>query len=236
MKNLTTIIMCFIAGYTANAQIRAIGGEPASVLTSSAFLDASSNATYDGSVNSAKGIVFPRVDLTTFTSFLGVNGTSSSFRNRYDGFIVYNTATTGVAGVGATSGTLSRGFWYYDNSTAGVGAGTIGGGTWKAVGSTATKDVTTTEVALSTKVNGAQLYAISGTFTASGTSTAVTIAVPAGMTGYYSLVTYLNGKTFRREIYSFDIVATTNNVIMGTGAYSEVYPAGTYSYVLEYFK
>ena len=56
------------------------------------------------------------------------------------------------------------------------------------------------------------------------------------MTGYYSMVTYKEGKTFRRDIYSFDTLSTTNNVICGTGAYSEILPAGTYNYVLEYFK
>ena len=87
-----------------------------------------------------------------------------------------------------------------------------------------------------TIISGQQLYAIKGTFTASGTSTAVSIPVPNGMSGYYSLVTYQGGKTFRREIYSFDTSTSTNNVICGTGAYTEVLPAGTYNYVLEYFK
>ena len=237
MKKLVTLLGLISINFASYAQVRAIGGTPSNVSTSSAFLDASSSSIYDASANSAKGITFPRVDLTTFT-FLGVTGSSSSFRNRYDGFIVYNTATSGVALAGATSGTLTRGFWYYNNSAAGVGAGTTTGGTWTPLvdGATSVKDVTSSEVALPTKVNGAQLYAINGTFTASGTSTAITVTKPTGMTGYYSMVTYKDGKTFRREIYSFDTALATLNVITGTGAYSEVLPAGTYSYVLEYFK
>jgi len=42
--------------------------------------------------------------------------------------IVYNTAAGGVAGVGATVGTLSPGFWYYENKSS-----TVIGGTWKPV-------------------------------------------------------------------------------------------------------
>ena len=98
------------------------------------------------------------------------------------------------------------------------------------------KDITATEIALSKKIEGAQLYAIKGTFTTSGSSTAVTITKPSGITGYYSMVIYKDGKTFRSTIYSFDISATTNNVITGNEVFSEVYPAGTYNYVLEYFK
>lgn len=236
MKKIYIIISILFFNFIAVAQIRTIGGSPTLVSTSSAFLDASSSSTYDATTNSAKGIAFPRVDLTTFT-FLGVTGSSSSFRNRYDGFIVYNTATSGVALAGSTTGTLSRGFWYYNNSAAGVGAGTTTGGTWTPLASgSLTKDVTSTEISLSTKINGAQLYAINGTFTASGTSPSVSVTVPSGMTGYYSLITYQNGKTFRREIYSFDTASSTNNVICGNGIYSEVLPAGTYNYVLEYFK
>jgi hypothetical protein len=239
MKKLLIIAICGFSLSNGFSQVRAIGGTPLAVTTSSAFLDASSNSTYSTSVNSGKGIVFPRVDLTSFNAFLGVNGSASSFRTRYDGFIVYNTASSGVAGVGTTQGTLTPGFWYYDNSSAGVGVGTIAGGTWKPLGSGAAgsvKDITATEVVLDTKIDGAQLYAIKGTFTASGTSAAVTIAKPTGMTGYYSLTTYKDGKTFRNQIISFDTVATTDNVVTGNGFMTEAYPAGSYNYVLEYFK
>jgi hypothetical protein len=98
-------------------------------------------------------------------------------------------------------------------------------------------NITTAEVALPYKIDGQQLYAIKGSFTASGISSVVTVSLPAGITGYYKMVTYKDGKTFRREIYSFDTTINDNNVITGSaGVYSEVYPAGTYSYVLEYFK
>ncbi|UZT98062.1 hypothetical protein ODZ84_00390 [Chryseobacterium fluminis] len=94
---------------------------------SSAFIDASSNTTYNSSSNVGKGLLFPRTDLTGFTSFGGgVTGIPTSFPSRYDGLIVYNTSTSGVAGIGSTEGTLTAGYWYYDNKST-----TINGGTWR---------------------------------------------------------------------------------------------------------
>ena len=107
-----------------------------------------------------------------------------------------------------------------------------GDGTW----TTDSKDIVSTEIALPTKVNGTQLYAITGSFTANGTNAIVTISKPTGMTGYYSIVIYKDGKTYRNSILSFDTVAATNNVVTGYGPFTEIYPAGTYNYVLEYFK
>jgi hypothetical protein len=238
MKKLI-ILVCVFSLSIGFSQIRAIGGSPSAVTTSSAFLDASSSSTYASSTNSAKGIVFPRVDLTNFTAFLGVNGSNSSFRTRYDGFMVYNTASSGVAGIGSTQGNLTPGFWYYDNSSADVGVGTISGGTWKPLssgGASSVKDIISTEIELPIKIDGEQLYAIKGTFTLNTASSTVTFTIPTGMTGYFSFVTYKDGKTFRRDINSLTINDTTATVVFGTGIYSEIIDADTYDYVLEYFK
>lgn len=170
MKNFKIFVLLLALFSFSNlfSQIRAIGGTPLSVTSSSAFLDATSSSTYDGTTNSAKGIVFPRVNLSTFTSFLGVTGSSSSFRTRYDGFMVYNTATTGVAGVGNTQGTLTPGFWYYDNSTAGVGVGTVNGGTWKPLGGS------------SATANPAVFAVTTATYTALATDGTLLVNVPTG--------------------------------------------------------
>jgi hypothetical protein len=94
---------------------------------SPAFIDASSNPTVNGSANVGKGLIFPRVDLSAMTAFPSVTaGIPTSFPTRFDGMIVYNTATSGTVGVGSTEGTLSPGFWYYENKSA-----TNTGGTWK---------------------------------------------------------------------------------------------------------
>ncbi|CAA7392628.1 fibrobacter succinogenes major paralogous domain-containing protein [Chryseobacterium fistulae] len=108
-----------IANSTANS----------SAANSSAFIDASSNPSYNATANVGKGLLFPRTDLTTFSAFSqGPFGIGNNYPTFYDGFIVFNTANSGIAGVGSTEGTLCRGFWYYDNPST-----TIDGGTWKPV-------------------------------------------------------------------------------------------------------
>ena len=99
-------------------------------------------------------------------------------------------------------------------------------------------NITNTEVALPTKIDGKQLYAIKGSFTiGNGNTTAkISITPPLGMTGYNSMSIYQAGKLFRNQIKSFDISNSTDNMITGSGLFSEVYPPGTYDYVLEYFK
>ena len=232
MKKIVTLSI-LIVSLTGYSQVRMTGATIA-VSTSSAFIDASSQATNNSSTTRGKGLVFPRVDLTTFTLTPTIVGTPTNFPSRFDGMVVYNTATTGSAGVGTTEGVLTPGFWFYENKTT-----SLTGGTWKPLGSGtagAVKDITSTEIVLDRKIDGAQLYAIKGSFTADGITAAVTITKPTGMTGYYSLITYKDGKTYRNQILSFDTVATTSNVVTGSGFMAEVYPAGTYNYVLEYFK
>ncbi len=95
----------------------------------SAFLDASSSPAYQQSNSIGKGLIFPRVDLTAFEfSYSGQIGLPSNHSTWFDGMIVYNTASAGVAKEGATEGTLVPGFWYYDNKSENVL-----GGTWKQV-------------------------------------------------------------------------------------------------------
>ncbi|MBB4805544.1 hypothetical protein HNP38_000816 [Chryseobacterium defluvii] len=129
-KEIRQIMMigAIVWGSAAHSQIRIANSTTNLAVTgSSAFIDASSNATYNSSSNTGKGLLYPRVDLTTFTSFGGAPiGLPTSFPSYYDGFVVYNTNTGGVAGVGTTEGTLTSGFWYYDNKSR-----DINGGTWK---------------------------------------------------------------------------------------------------------
>jgi hypothetical protein len=216
-----------------SAQVRFTSTANTAVSTASAFLDASSNSTNNSSTSLGKGLVFPRVALGTFTFGSATTGIGNAFPSRYDGMIVYNTTDGGVANVGTTSGILAPGFWFYENKSA-----TLTGGTWKPLGSGAStiKDITSTEVVLDRKVNGQQLYAIKGDFTASGSSALISVPVPSGMTGYYSFVVYKDGMTFRNSIVSFNTATSTNNVTTGYSMFTEAYPAGNYSYVLEYFK
>ena len=236
MKKYFTISVFLLFASNIEGQILTNSSPLASIGNSNAFLDASTNysSTAGESNNSHKGLVFPDVNLTTF-QFENVIADGATFPSYYDGMIVYNTATgttltTGIRPSTATA--VTPGFYYFSNPN-GAANGNVTGGVWTAVGASASaKNVTSTEVALNTKINGVQLYAINGSFTASGTSTTVTVTKPTGMSGYYSMVIYKDGKTFRNGIYSFDTTLATSNVITGSGLFS----AGTYSYVLEYFK
>ena len=97
---------------------------------SSAFIDASSTEYLNATANEGKGLLYPRTDLTTFTFSGAPFGLPSNYPTYYDGFVVYNTASSGVALAGGTQGgALFEGFWYYKNTS-----NTIGGGTWIPIG------------------------------------------------------------------------------------------------------
>ena len=159
---------------------------------SSAFIDASSNSVYNSSTNVGKGLLYPRTDLSTFTSFGGAPiGIPTSFPTYYDGFVVYNTKEGGVAGIGTTQGTLTLGFWYYDNKS-----GTINGGIWKPF--TATSGGATTNLLsssgnnITSNVNGISSTAPavnSNTLSLTGSSLTSTVNGVASSTNLSSLVT-----------------------------------------------
>ncbi|RMZ59329.1 hypothetical protein D1632_06710 [Chryseobacterium nematophagum] len=239
IKKLLFIVPVVIGSYF-NAQVRiADSNANSSAANSSAFIDASSNPAFNLSPEKGKGLLYPRTDLTLFTTFGGQTpfGIPNNYPNFYDGFMVFNTATSGQAGVGTTEGgVLTAGYWYYDNKS-----GTINGGTWKPVGGSGASpkvDILTTETMTNTLVNSAQVFAIKGSFTATGASTAVNIPAPTGMTSLYSITIYKagTGTVFSRDLYSYDLVATPGNAITGSPTMSIVYPSGTYDYVLEYLK
>ncbi|CAA7197066.1 fibrobacter succinogenes major paralogous domain-containing protein [Chryseobacterium potabilaquae] len=123
---LSVFFLLLISSFYAQVRIANSAANQAAI-NSSAFIDASSNPTYNQSANVGKGLLYPRTDLTTFTAFSGVPvGIANSYPYYYDGFMVFNTSSTGVAGVGSTEGALCRGFWYYDNPST-----SLTGGTWK---------------------------------------------------------------------------------------------------------
>ena len=133
MKKIIILVFFITVGLLANAQIRIVNDVNNSpVANSPAFIDASSNNTVNISPNVGKGLLFPRTDLSLLTSLSNVlSGNVASFPTRFDGMIVYNIKEGGTAGVGATEGTLTRGFWYYDNPTGGVAPTTLTTGTWR---------------------------------------------------------------------------------------------------------
>jgi hypothetical protein len=125
------ILLALFTGTLSFAQVRMTSTAISSV-NSSAFIDASSQPSNNSSVGTGKGLVFPRVDLSTFAFVAGITGQNTNFPGRYDGMIVYNTKDGGTANAGTTQGTLTPGFWFYENKST-----TVAGGTWKPLGSSA---------------------------------------------------------------------------------------------------
>ncbi|HCN50181.1 MAG TPA: hypothetical protein DIT10_14020 [Chryseobacterium sp.] len=242
MKKLQYILMTLAIsslGNMMNAQIKGNQGYSGSAIpSSSAFIDASVTNVVNNA-NFGKGMIYPRADLSVMVlSNQGGLYNASNNPNRFDGMIVYNTATTGTAASGATQGTLSRGFWYYDNSS-----NSPTGGTWRPFITTASDpkfNVTNAAAGTPTNtlVNGNQVYAIKGQFTASGTSTAVDIPAPAGMSAMYGITIYKAGTNtvYDRSLYSYTVATSAGNAITGSPSMSVVYPNGVYEYVLEYLK
>lgn len=131
---LLLVLLTAVSSYS-HAQLRVSNFTSfGSTANGSAFLDASSNDPYNVTANIGKGLVFPQVDLSTFT-FSPASGftPTNNYPTRFDGMIVYNTKEGGTALSGsATQGTLTRGFWYYDNRA--PYAANANGGTWRPLG------------------------------------------------------------------------------------------------------
>lgn len=238
-KSIFFFLVLLFSNEIVNAQVNTNGTIANNITNENPFLDASSN--FDNSLDptgNGKGLLFPTTDLTTFT-FNTTTLFAGGFPSGLDGMIVYN-ATTGntLAAVNGNNGIVTAvtpGYYYYYNPG---GFDSITAGKWTPLGSSGIKNYSTTEVATSTSIAGKQVYAIKGSFQAGGINALVTIPKPLGMTGYYKMTTYQNGRTFRSEISSFDIdpLLITNNVVTGNGLFTEVYPSGDYTYTLEYFK
>ena len=157
-KNIFYFVLLF--GVFSTAQVRMTGsGSFINSVNSSAFIDASSNTINNSSVGTGKGLVFPRVDLSTFT-FVGSSGIPSNFPTRFDGMIVYNTKVGGLAGAGLTEGTLTEGYWYYYNKS-----NSNTGGTWKKLqnDSNIAPDSVTSSIILDGTIGAADLNSMSAT-------------------------------------------------------------------------
>ena len=92
-----------------------------SINTSSAFFDASSSSIWNASLNQGKGLLFPRVNLVTYTD-MSHDGpyNASNNPNYFDGLLVFNFAT-GIAPIGGDS--VYPGYYYYRNTTTSANSG-----------------------------------------------------------------------------------------------------------------
>ncbi|MCT2564638.1 hypothetical protein [Chryseobacterium herbae] len=233
----------------SKAQLRTNGFASGNINGQSAFMDASgatNGFSADTNTTDGKGLVFPRTNLVNFT-FATTTGDEDNFPTAYDGMIVYNTGTgnTPATGSGIGAQAIVPGFYYFSNPTAGPTSGnfSIASGRWLAMGASPKVTIGTAETATNTLINTGvgvdkQLFAKKGTFTASGTSTAVDIPAPTGMTTLYGITIYKAGTNtvYDRSLYSFTVATSAGNAITGSPSMSVVYPSGTYDYVIEYLK
>lgn len=219
---------------TLNAQMYT-GTVPDPRFNTNTFLDASENGVNFNN-NTNKGLNFPQVNLTTF-QLSETLADGIAYPTYYDGMIVYNTATGTTSGnTLTTQSSVTPGFYYFYNPN-GTANGNITSGVWLPLGAASAKvNIKTTETVTNTLVNGAQVYAIKGQFTTTGSSTAVTITPPSGITAMYSITIYKAGTNivYDRQLYSYN--TTTGAAVTGSPSMSVVYPANTYDYVLEYLK
>ena len=196
---------------------------------SSAFIDASSNLGNNNNATRGKGILFPRTNLQIFNNFGGAPiGIPNSYPTRYDGLIVYNTATSGEAGVGNTEGTLSEGYWFYENKT-----NSTNGGTWKPLGSAESPKIhvtenTPTETNLVT-VDTTVEKVISITGTADGITTHMdlgTTVLPKDTVVNFrkAIICDSNGTQVLVATGSYD--TATNKFVTGNGMMNYCLPAG----------
>lgn len=240
MKNIKYLVAAILVSSLGNmmsAQIK--GNQPFgdnTIPVSSAFMDASATNTVNDD-RFGKGLIFPRADITKLViSNQGTLYNTSNNPNRFDGMIVYNTASTGTPASGTISEPLFPGFWYYENKTANAT-----GGVWRPiVGGGGKENILTTETVTNRLINNAQIYAIKGTFTASGASTAPTAysnAVVIPSSGSLYRITIFQAGTnnvYANSVYSYD--KATGNLITGSPSISVVYPSGSYDYIVEYLK
>lgn len=145
-----------------------------SVYSHSAFLDASSSPTWNSTVNEAKGLMFPRTDLTAMSVLLPNTSLPTNNPNRFDGMVVFNTAT-GTAAIGGTP--VIPGFYYYRNSS----TTSNNGGTW--ISMVPTIDYTVSTISLTAP---ATITASNSTVFCSGS---FLLTLPAAST--------VNGKIFK---------------------------------------
>lgn len=180
-------IVCLMLVQNSFAQIKVnSNASTANINASTAFLDASSSPAWKATTNQGKGMIFPNVDLVALTAMVQTgNPSSTNNPNRFDGMLVYNTAT-GTSGLGAVA--VKPGFYYYNNATT-----NIDGGTWVSVGSK-------TSVSVVAVVGAYTALDTDATILCDATTAGFTLTLPDPVTN--------SGKT-----YVIRKVDTTNNAV-----------------------
>lgn len=251
MKNIfrSVVVLSLVTiGFSSlSAQVSSNGVVVNNTVGENPFFDASTNfdtASTGTPNNVGKGLYFPTTNLTTWT-FKTANMDGITYPTAFDGMVVYNSASGNTVSGQGVQVAVTPGFYYFSNPGQST---SITNGRWLPMGGAPVSPkvtIGTAETTTNTLINVSngvdkQVYAIKGSFTTTGTSTAVTIPSPPGMTSLYGITIYkVNGTgnkvVYSRDLYSYNI-GTTNNAVTGSPSMSVVYPLDTYDYVLEYIK
>ena len=119
MKKYNLIILLFVLFLIqANAQVGVISEIEERGPETNVFLEANNYDNYYGENDRGKGLLFPRVDLTTFKFTEAEENGSIPYVSVYDGMVVYNSGK-GKTGTGAyqssTEVDVIPGFYYFSN-------------------------------------------------------------------------------------------------------------------------
>jgi hypothetical protein len=142
MKKIIIILFLGISVNISSQQLLTFGDTNRGSFGESLFIDASAFIT--AGPNAAKGLGFPRTDLTSF-NFLTQEGDGfTEFLTGYDGTIVYNTGngTTPTSGSGVGSQEVEPGFYYFKNLNS---SGSSSTGMWVRLGSEGSPKIHVTE-------------------------------------------------------------------------------------------
>ena len=142
---ITILLAGCLFSWNATGQVQSVlPVEPNLPVNQNPFFDASQK--FDISINpgaKGKGLVFPRVDLTTWTFSIQFLTMGDYYPGAYDGMIVYNIATgntpvdDGSGNNPTTSTSVSPGFYYFSNPGPldGFSHTTVTSGKWVAISS-----------------------------------------------------------------------------------------------------
>lgn len=220
-KKLLTLVILWSLAISIEAQQGRVG---INTTSPAATLDLQAN-TSNASLPDA--ILVPRLTRAQLEAKNAAytNGTGAADQN---GALVFVKDISSGTGTGKTVNVKATGFYYYDAPNE----------VWVAITPNLKTKIDATETPVNTLVGNSQVYSIKGSFTASGTSSAVSIPSPSGMTSLYSITIYKagSGMVYDRSLYAYNIGQNVGNAVTGSPNISVIYPVGNYEYVMEYLK
>ena len=233
MKKIFALIVIFGAISFSNAQFE-VGTVPSELFDKNTFLDVSNYNDFE--TNVGKGLGFPRTNLITWEFITSDLGNFQFYKSAFDGLVVYNTGSGLTGATAATQGqqvSVEPGFYYFDNPTGNENSTDVSTGRWLSIGSVggAAGAIKTREV-IKTIPTNANTATVDLTVGDGGVGT--------GMAGV-AVNQFIGAKIYNNTTGQLQMDASSSYVdgtakilTTGNGFISQVLPAGTYKFVIEY--